>query len=49
MPITTKVVCSNLIHGEVYLILYVIKFTSDLWQVCGFLSFSPSIKLTAMI
>ena len=36
VPITTKVVSSN--HGEVYLILYyVIKFVSDLRQVCGFL------------
>ena len=31
MPITTKVVSSNLIHGDV------IKFVSDLRQVGGFL------------
>jgi len=31
MPITVKVVSSNLTHGEVYLIqYYVIKFVSDL-------------------
>jgi hypothetical protein len=36
--ITTKVVSSNPIHGEVYSIHhYVIKFVSDLWQVSGFL------------
>jgi hypothetical protein len=27
----------NPAHGEVYLIHYVIKFVSDLWQVSGFL------------
>jgi hypothetical protein len=33
--ITTKVVSLNPVHGEVYLIQhYVIKFVSDLWQVC---------------
>ena len=38
VPITTKVVSSNPVHGEVYLIQhYVIKFVSDLWQVGGFL------------
>ena len=38
MPITTKVVSSNLAHGEVYSIQhYVIKFVSDLRQVGGFL------------
>ena len=38
MPITTKVVSLNPGHGDVYLILdYVIKFVSDLRQVCGFL------------
>ena len=51
VPITTNVVSSNPIHGEVYLIqYYVIKFVSDLRQVCGFirvLQFPPSIKLTA--
>jgi len=53
VSITTKVVSSNLVHGEVYLIQhYVIKFISYLWQVCGFLLvllFPPPIKLTAMI
>ena len=40
VPITTKFVSSNPIHGEVYLIQhYVIKFVSDLRQVGGF---SPS-------
>jgi hypothetical protein len=35
-PITTKFVSSNLIHGKVTLIqYYVIKFVSDLRQVCG--------------
>ena len=38
VPITTKVVSLNFIHGEVYLIqLYVIKFFNDLLQVCGVL------------
>ena len=38
VPITTKVVSSNPVHGEVYSIQhYVIKFVSDLQQVCGFL------------
>jgi hypothetical protein len=42
VPITTKVVNSNPIHGEVYSIQhYVIKFVSDLRQVGGFLRFSP--------
>ena len=53
VPITSKVVSSNLAHGEVYSIkLYVIKFLSDLRQVNGFLQafqFPPPIKLTAMI
>ena len=41
MPITTKVVNSNSVHGEVYSIQhYVIKFVSDLRQVGGFLLFS---------
>jgi hypothetical protein len=36
--ITTKVLSSNPVHGEVYSILhYVIKFFSDLRQVGGFL------------
>ena len=38
MPITTNVVSSNPIDGEVYSKQYVvIKFVSDLWQVGGFL------------
>ena len=53
VPITTKVVSSNPVHGEVYSIEhYVIKFVSDLRQVGGFLRvlrFPPPIKLTAMI
>jgi hypothetical protein len=47
----TKVVSSNLAHGEVYSIQhYVIKFVSDLRQVGGFLPvvrFPSPIKLTA--
>ena len=43
VPITTKVVSSNLVHGEVYSIQhYVIKFVSDLRQVCGFLNIVES-------
>ena len=53
VPITTKVVSSNPVHGEVYSIQhYVIKFVSDLRHVGGFLRvlrFPPPIKLTAMI
>jgi hypothetical protein len=53
VSITTKVVRSNPVHGEVYLIQhYVIKFVSDLRHVCGFLQvlwFPPPIKLTATI
>ena len=38
VPITTKVVSSNPVHGEVYTIQhYMIKFMSDLRQVGGFL------------
>jgi hypothetical protein len=38
VPITTKVVSSNLAQGEVYSLQhYVIKFVSDLPQVGGFL------------
>ena len=38
VPITTKVVSSNPVHGEVYSIQhYMIKFVSDLQQVGGFL------------
>jgi hypothetical protein len=44
---------SKTAHGKVYSILhYVIKFVSDLRQVCGFLQllrFPPPIKLTATI
>jgi hypothetical protein len=53
VPITTKVVSSNPVHGKVYSIQhYVIKFVSDLRQIGGFLQvlrFPPPIKLTAMI
>ena len=53
VAITTNVVSSNTIHGEVYSIQhYVIKFVSDLRQVGGFLwtlRFPPPIKLTATI
>ena len=53
VPITTMHVSQNSVHGEVYSILhYVIKFFSDLRQVCGFLCalwFPPPIKLTATI
>ena len=39
--ITTKVVSLNPAHGEVYSIQhYVIKFISDLRQVCGFSGYS---------
>ena len=49
-PITTDVVSSNRDQGEVYSMQhYVIKFVSDLRQVCGFLRFPPPIKLPAMI
>ena len=38
VPITTKYVISNPVHGEVYSIQhYVMKFVSDLRQVGGFL------------
>jgi hypothetical protein len=41
VPITTKVVSSNPIHGEVYSIKhYVIKFVSDLRQVDAFSGYS---------
>ena len=50
-PITTKVVSSNPVHGEVYSMQhYVIKLVSDLQQVGGFLRvfrFPQPIKLTA--
>ena len=52
-PITTTVVSSNPVHGEVYSIQhYVIKYSSDLQQVSDFLvvlRFPPLIKLTARI
>jgi len=38
VPITTKVMRVNPNHGKVYSIQhYVLKFVSDLLQVCGFL------------
>jgi hypothetical protein len=55
VPITTKVVSSNHVHGEVYSIKhYVIKFVRyfNLRQVGGFLQafrFPQPIKLTATI
>jgi len=50
LPITTKVVSSKPVHGELYLIPhYVIKFVSDLRQVGGFLRFPTPMKLTATI
>ena len=50
VSITTKVVGSNPVHGEVYSIKHhVIKFVSDLLQVGGFLRFPSPIKLTATI
>ena len=53
VPITTDIVSSNPVYGEVYSIQhYVIKFFSDLRQVGGFLQvvrFPPPIKPTAMI
>jgi len=45
VPITTKVVSSNPIHGNVYSIQhYVIKFLSDLRQVGGFSPVSSTNK-----
>ena len=42
VPITTKVVSSNLVHGEVYSIQhYVIEFVSDLRQVGSFTRVPP--------
>jgi hypothetical protein len=53
LPITTKVVSSNPVHGKVYPIQhYAMKFVGDLRQVGGFLQvfpFPPPIKLTATI
>ena len=45
VPITTTVMSSNPVHGEVYLIQhYVIKFVSDLRQVGGFFPVSSTNK-----
>ena len=53
VPITTKDVSSNPVHGEVHSIQhYMTKFVSDLRQVGGFiwvLRFPPPIKLTTTI
>jgi hypothetical protein len=53
VPITTKVVSSNPVHGEAHSIQhYVIKCVSDLRQVGGFFRvfrFPSPIKLTATI
>ena len=53
VSITTEVVSSNLVHGEVSLIThYVIKFVSDLRQIMIFSRnsrFPPPIQLTATI
>ena len=53
VTITTKVVSSNPVHGEVYSIQnYLKKIVSDLPQVGGFLRvlwFPPPIKRTASI
>ena len=53
VPITTKVMSSIPIHGEVYSIQhYVMKFASDQRQVSDFfqvLWFPPQITLTARI
>ena len=50
VPITTKVVNSNLTNVKVYLIQHhVIKLVSDLLEVSGFLWFPPPIRLTALI
>ena len=53
VTITTKVVCSNPVLGEMYSIQYYVKqFVSDLRHVGGFLRalrFPPPIKLNATI
>jgi hypothetical protein len=54
VPITTKIVSSNPVQGEVYSIQHcVIKFVSDLRQVGSFLRvfirFPPPIKLTEIL
>jgi hypothetical protein len=42
VPIPAKVVSSNNVHGKVYSIqYYVIKFVSDLRQVCDFFPGTP--------
>jgi len=42
VPISTKIVSSNPVHGEVYSIQhYMIKFVSDLRQVRGFFPGTP--------
>jgi hypothetical protein len=45
VPITTEVVSSNHVHGEVYSIHYMMKLVSDLRQVGGFLRFLPDARL----
>ena len=51
VPITTKVMSSNPLHGEMYSIQhYLIKFVRDLRQIGGFLwvlRFPTPMKLTA--
>ena len=53
VPIITNFVSLNAAHGEAFSVEhYVIKFVSDLWQVCGVfrvLRFPPQIKLIATI
>ena len=52
VPITTEVVSLNPAQGVYSIQHYVIKFVSDLRQVCGFLwvlNFPPPIKRTATI
>ena len=53
VPITTKVVSSNLFHGEVFFVAILCdKFVSDLRQVGCFLRvlrFPPPIKVTSKI
>ena len=50
VPITTKYMSSNPVHGEIYSIqYYVIKFVSDLRHVSGFLLVLRFPPLTASI
>jgi hypothetical protein len=53
VPVTTRVVHSNIAHAEVYSIQhYAIQFVSDLWHVGGFLRVlrvPAPIKLTVTI